>query len=196
MPTEPIIGPYERKPAECREYDPRAAVVARIVAAAIEAGLAGVVVEHVGSTSAPGCAGKGVVDLMVLYPDGQLAAARDVLDQLGFQRQVSPDPWPEDRPMRTGSIVYDGSRFLLHAHVIAATSPEVNVLRSFRDRLRADPELVAAYVARKKGIIADGCTDSGEYSIRKGSFVEHSLAWTISLTDTSFSPRDNRTQIG
>jgi hypothetical protein len=31
--------------------------------------------------------------------------------------------------------------------------------------------LVAAYVAAKRGIIAEGCTDAVDYSIRKGEFI-------------------------
>jgi GrpB-like predicted nucleotidyltransferase (UPF0157 family) len=166
---------YDSQPAACRAHDSRAADVAQIVANAIEAGIRGVVVEHVGSTSVPGCAGKGVVDLMVVYPDGHLDVVRELIDRLGFQRQSSRDPWPEERPMRIGSVVYEGTRFLLHVHVIAASSPEVSVLRTFRDRLRSDPELVAAYVACKKGIIAGGCTDSVDYCIRKGSFITDTL---------------------
>jgi ubiquinone/menaquinone biosynthesis C-methylase UbiE/GrpB-like predicted nucleotidyltransferase (UPF0157 family) len=132
-------------------------------------------VEHIGSTSVPGCAGKGIVDLMLVYPDGQLAAARDVLDALGFQKQTTRDPFPEDRPMRTGSVVYDGTTFLLHVHVIATSSPEVQELRRFRDRLRADPGLMASYVAAKKAILASGVTDSVDYAIRKGDFVQGAL---------------------
>jgi GrpB-like predicted nucleotidyltransferase (UPF0157 family) len=112
---------------------------------------------------------------MLLYPEGQLAAARDVLAVLGFQRQTTRDPFPEERPMRTGSVEYAGTTFLLHVHVIAASAPEVEVLRSFRDRLRADPSLVAAYVATKQAIIATGCTDSVDYAIRKGQFVRQTL---------------------
>src|SRR5262249_16699944 len=123
----------------------------------------------------PGCAGKGVVDLMQLYPDGQLAPARDVLDALGFQRQTTRDPFPEDRPMRAGSVARAGATFNLHVHVIAASSPEVQVLRGFRDRLRADAALVAAYVAAKKAILADGCTDPIDYCYRKGEFVTEAL---------------------
>ena len=55
----------------------------------------------------PGCAGKGVVDLMLVYPDGLLGASREVLEALGFQRQTTRDPFPEDRPMRTGSVVVE-----------------------------------------------------------------------------------------
>src|SRR5262249_4943398 len=129
----------------------------------------------VGSTSVPGCAGKGVVDLMLVYTDGQLAATRDLLDALGFQRQTTRDPFPEDRPMRTGSLTHEGTTFNLHVHVIAASSPEVQVLRVFRDRLRADAALVAAYVAAKKAILADGCTAPIDYCYRKGEFVTEAL---------------------
>jgi GrpB-like predicted nucleotidyltransferase (UPF0157 family) len=77
--------------------------------------------------------------------------------------------------MRTGSVVHDGTTFLLHVHVLAATSPEAEQLRCFRDRLRTDPILVAAYVAAKKAILASGVTDSVDYCIRKGEFVEQAL---------------------
>jgi len=143
--------------------------------ALIEPHLPGAWVEHVGSTSVPGCAGKGVVDLMLVYPDGQLEATRDLLDALGFQRQGTRDPFPEERPMRTGSLTHEGATFNLHVHVIAASSPEVLVLRGFRDRLRADAALVAAYVAAKKAILADGCTDPIDYCYRKGEFVTEAL---------------------
>jgi RimJ/RimL family protein N-acetyltransferase/GrpB-like predicted nucleotidyltransferase (UPF0157 family) len=175
MRLEPRIGPYEGQPAACREHDPRSAEVARSVAGLIEPHLPGGRVEHVGSTSVPGCAGKGIVDLMLVYPDGRLAAARDRLDALGFQRQAGRDPFPEDRPMRRGSWVQDGTTFLLHVHVLAASSPEVRRLRAFRDRLRADPALVADYVAAKRAILASGCTDPVDYCLRKGAFVEEAL---------------------
>jgi GrpB-like predicted nucleotidyltransferase (UPF0157 family)/SAM-dependent methyltransferase/ADP-ribose pyrophosphatase YjhB (NUDIX family) len=172
---EGIIGPYEERQAVCQDCDPRTGEIAQRVAASIRSYLPGVLVEHIGSTSVPGCAGKGIVDLMLLYPDGHLAAARDVLDALGFQRQTTRDPFPEDRPMRTGSVVYDGTTFLIHIHVIAASAPEAEELRRFRDRLRADPDLVASYVAAKKAILASGVTDSVDYCIRKGEFVQGAL---------------------
>src|SRR5215471_7021055 len=172
---EHIIGPYENRQAVYQEYDRRAVEVAQRVAASIQSHLPGVTVEHIGSTSVPGCTGNGIVDLMLVCPEGQLAAARDVLDAVGFQRQTTRDPFPEDRPMRTGSVGYDGTTFLLHVHVIAASSLEAEELRRFRDRLRADPNLVAAYVGAKKAILASGVTDSLDYCIRKGEFVQGAL---------------------
>jgi len=175
MQIDSVIGPYEDRPAACHDHDPRSAEVARRVESLIEPHLPGATVEHVGSTAVPGCAGKGVVDLMLVYPDGLLAAARDLLDALGFQRQSTCDPFPEDRPMRTGSLVHEGTTFNLHVHVIAASSPEVQVLRGFRDRLRADAALRAGYVAAKKAILAGGCTDPIDYCYRKGDFVTEAL---------------------
>jgi GrpB-like predicted nucleotidyltransferase (UPF0157 family) len=174
-PGCPSIGPYEPRPAACRDYDPRAAAVAQRIAACAAARLPGVRVEHVGSTAVPGCAGKGVVDLMIAVADGQMDAVKEVLADLGFQRQAGGDPFPEDRPMRVGSVVLDGETFLLHVHVIPADSPEVDELRFFRACLRADPELRAAYVARKREIIAGGTTDPLDYCKEKGRFIEESL---------------------
>jgi len=152
MPSECPIGPYPRlSPAGYREYDPRAPEVARRVAEIIRRRLPDVTVEHVGSTAVPGCAGKGVVDLLAPYRDAdELAAIKQVLDDLGWQRQRSQGAFPEDRPMRLGTLEHDGATFLLHLHVVPAASPEVAALRRFRDHLRADPQLVAAYVARKR----------------------------------------------
>jgi GrpB-like predicted nucleotidyltransferase (UPF0157 family) len=170
---KPIVGPYSSHAPACVDHDPRAAEVARRVAETITARLPMVVVEHIGSTAVPGCSGKGIVDLMVVYPDGQLGAVKEALDHLGFQRQTAGFLHPETRPMRVGTLEYQGHAFPLHVHVLASGSPEVAQLRAFRDRLRADPQLVAAYVARKKKIIAAGVTDPAAYTRMKSLFFQH-----------------------
>jgi GrpB-like predicted nucleotidyltransferase (UPF0157 family) len=170
-----VIGPYICRPPECREYDPRAAEVAWQVASMVARHLPQVRVEHVGSTAVPGCAGKGIVDLMLPVPDGEMERVKELLQRLGFQPQAGPDPFPEDRPMRVGSWVHDGETFLLHVHAIPASSPEVDGMRFFRACLRADPELMRAYVARKRDIIAGGVSDSLEYCRIKGEFLKEVL---------------------
>lgn len=95
--TRPAIGPYAftryDDPAEIvRPWEPRGPeVAARLVAlltAAFPTGAAG----HIGSTAIPGCDGKGVIDLMLVHPDGQLAAARDAVDGLGFSGSTPLEP--------------------------------------------------------------------------------------------------------
>jgi GrpB-like predicted nucleotidyltransferase (UPF0157 family) len=174
-PDHPVIGAYESRPAVCRDYDPRAALVAGKIAVLVSSRLPQIRVEHVGSTSVPGCAGKGIVDLMIAVQDGEMEKVKGLLDRLGFQRQTNRDPFPEDRPMRVGSLVHDGETFLLHVHVIPASSPEVDELRFFRACLRSDPDLLKMYVARKREIIEGGVTDSVDYCYVKGKFIEEVL---------------------
>jgi GrpB-like predicted nucleotidyltransferase (UPF0157 family) len=171
--VQPVVGPYVESPAVCRDYDPRAVEVARLATASIVSHLPSLLVEHVGSTSVPGCAGKGIVDLLIVVRDGEeLEAVKELLARLGFQRQTGPEPFPETRPMRTGSWAHGGETFLLHVHAIPETSPEVDEMRFLRTCLRADPELRAAYVARKRKIIAGGATDSLDYCRLKGEFLK------------------------
>ncbi len=182
--TESPIEPYEYiryddPAAAFRPYDPRCPAVARRVAKLIQRRLPLAHVEHIGSTAVPGCAGKGVVDLMLLYPPSHLAAARDAVDALGFQRHDRPGAFPEERPVRIGMIEHDGERFRLHVHIIAANAPEVAIQRRFRDRLRADPALVAAYVARKRAVLAAGLADSAGYNEGKAVFIQRVIGGDV-----------------
>lgn len=167
-----VIGPYDDEPAQCHEYDPRSPEVAALVAAAIREAAPALRVEHVGSTAVPGCDGKGIIDVLVLYPTGGLEDARSALAAIGFQPQTSAqNPFPEDRPMRTGSVLYGGTRFRIHVHVVWTEAPEAAALVAFRDRLRADSGLRDEYVRQKRAIIAAGITQTGQYSNAKGGFI-------------------------
>jgi GrpB-like predicted nucleotidyltransferase (UPF0157 family) len=146
----------------------------------ITSGLPSLRVEHVGSTSVAGCAGKGIIDLMVVYGPRGLEPAKRALDDLGFQHQSGGDPFPEDRPMRVGGLEFDGTQFRIHAHVIAHDSPEIQEMIGFRDRLRGDPGLVERYVSRKRAIISEGTSDPLDYARSKGTFVEGELGMQTS----------------
>jgi GrpB-like predicted nucleotidyltransferase (UPF0157 family) len=169
------IGPYVYPPAACNDYDPRAPAVAQRVAALITQRLPSLTVEHIGSTSIPGCAGKGVIDLMIVYPPGQLEGVKRVLVDLGFQPQPNRDPQPDSRPCRVGTVQYDGSTFRIHVHAIPPGSPEIAQQRAFRDRLRSDPQLMETYVARKRETIAAGHTDAAGYNAGKAPFIRAML---------------------
>jgi GrpB-like predicted nucleotidyltransferase (UPF0157 family) len=175
------IGTYEyldySDPAEIfRPYDPRFPEIARRVAALIEGRMPDARVEHIGSTAVEGCAGKGIVDLQLLYPPGRLAAARETLDGLGFPRQTGLDPFPEERPLRVGTIDDDGAIYRLHVHVVAEDDAEGEDLRHFRDRLRADPALLAEYVASKQAALASGVPNNIAYGQAKAPVIRRALA--------------------
>jgi GrpB-like predicted nucleotidyltransferase (UPF0157 family) len=176
FPPPSPIAPYRRQPAACRPWDPRAPAVAAWLAALITAACPVVAVEHIGSSAVPDCDGKGVIDLLVGYGPGGLEQAKAALAGLGFQRQSSADPFPEERPMRVGTCLHQGGEFRIHAHVVAAASVEARELVAFRDALRADPGLRAAYLAEKRAVLAAGVRDPGEYSRIKGGFIRSWLA--------------------
>jgi GrpB-like predicted nucleotidyltransferase (UPF0157 family) len=169
------IEPYQHTPASCRAFDPHAGEVATAVAALLHSRCPELYVEHVGSTAVPGCAGKGIIDMMAVYPDGMLEEARAAVDSLGFQPQTFGEPFPEERPMRVGTMRLNGRRYRIHVHVIAASSREVDALRTFRDRLRRNTALVRDYVTRKRNLIARGVTGSPDYARAKGAFISSVL---------------------
>lgn len=163
---------YDRPEDVFRPYDTRFPEVAERVAEIIRARMPDARPEHIGSTAVPGCGGKGIVDLLLVYPAGRLAAARDTLDSLGFQRQVGLDPFPEERPMRGGVIEHDGQSYRLHVHVVAHDAAEVETLVAFRDRLRANPALLEEYVQRKRDILTAGVSDNVAYNQQKHAFIQ------------------------
>jgi GrpB-like predicted nucleotidyltransferase (UPF0157 family) len=162
-------------PAEFLTYNPAVAEIARQLRGAIRDVEPKLQVEHVGSTAVPGCGGKGIIDLAVLYPAGLLDRAKVVLDELGFQKQGGPEPFPEERPMRVGCLEHNGHPFQVHAHVIALDSEEHSELVWFRDVLRRDPLLRRRYEERKRAILAMGIQDSLEYCKAKGAFITNAL---------------------
>jgi GrpB-like predicted nucleotidyltransferase (UPF0157 family) len=171
MKTQTPILPYSRSRAVYVEYDPGAVGAAAEVATLVEAAAPWTQLEHIGSTAIPGCAGKGIVDLMAMYAPGELEPTRAALDALGFQQQRTGHIFPEERPMRVGAIDHAGKRYRLHVHVIDMTSPEVGTLRRFRDALRADARLRDAYQARKRAILESGLHEPKDYTDAKGEFI-------------------------
>jgi GrpB-like predicted nucleotidyltransferase (UPF0157 family) len=162
--------------------------VARLVAYRILAHLPMVAVEHVGSTAVPECAGKGIVDLIVVYPVARLALVKTLLEEMGFQPQTCGHLFPETRPMRVGAVQYGGKTYRLHVHVIAEGSAEVAAMCFFRDRLRSDAALRKAYTGRKQAIIAAGVNDPAAYTRRKARFIQRALARPQEKRETHAAP--------
>lgn len=169
------VGRYVYTAARLVPHDPLCGAAARIVGRAVRARDRRLHVEHVGSTAVEGLPGKGIVDLLLTYPAGLLAEARDVLAELGFQHQEFGKPFPEERPMRVGTVAVMGREYRVHVHVIAEDSPEAAALRRFRDQLRADERLRLDYAERKRQLIEAGITESPDYAEAKGEFIVGAL---------------------
>ena len=170
------IGKYMYRPAEYLPYDHESPRVADSVAQMIVAVDAKFRVEHVGSTAVPGCWGKGVVDLILLYPVGRLAEAREILDRLGFQQQGGPEPFPETRPLRVATVEYLCRDYGVHVHVLEDGCAEAVELIKFRDLLRSNVGLRRAYEMEKRVILSRGVSKSTQYSKAKGEFIRTALA--------------------
>jgi len=156
-------------------HDPRTFAVARRVTEIVAVAVPGAAAEHVGSSSVAGLPGKNIVDVLLPLDAVEIPSATERLVAVGFQWQGGPDPFPPERPLLEGSLREEGDVFAIHLHVIAHGEPEIEEMRAFRDRLRADPELRDAYVAEKRRIVEEGVPDSLEYSYRKGVFVVETL---------------------
>ena len=170
------IGIYTIKAAELKPYDPDYVGAAVYVADLLKAQLSRVIVEHIGSTAVVNCGGKGIIDLMVLYPKDNFEVTKEVLRSLGFQNQPHKDPFPENRPMRVGSIIYNQKVFQIHVHVIEQGCLEAISTLRFRDKLREDHKLMQEYVQCKGQILQQGISDSLDYCRAKQDFINKVLA--------------------
>ena len=175
LPIGPYDAPGTPKVVDLRPWDSRGPAAANSVVRLLQVALPGLEIEHVGSTAVPGCDGKGILDLMLLIPDGHLSEVCAIVDGMGFQHQSGGKRLPDTRPMREGSFTFDGSVFRLHVHLIPESSAEVGRLRTFRDRLTANPELVALYVEQKRRLIDAQISDRSTYTLGKKAFIESVL---------------------
>jgi GrpB-like predicted nucleotidyltransferase (UPF0157 family) len=94
---------------------------------------------------------------------------------MGFQHQSGGIRHPDSRPMREGSFTFEGSVFRLHVHLVPEGSAEADMLRKFRDRLAANPELVALYVEQKRRLVDAQILDRSAYTSGKKAFIESVL---------------------
>ncbi len=170
LPYQPIR--YDNPADAFRQYDPRFPEIAAALIGRMRETLPDDVIEHVGSTAIPGCAGKGVVDVMLVYGARDFERVLSAVEAMGFCVFRSREPFPEERPVLVGIYAFEGEVFRVHLHLIPADDEEVGVQRRFRDRLRADPALVEAYVAAKQASLAASPTDSTDYNAGKEAFIQ------------------------
>jgi GrpB-like predicted nucleotidyltransferase (UPF0157 family) len=170
----PPIGPYRRVPVQVHRPDPHAPEVARRLIELIATSWPRTPAEHVGSSSVPGLAGKGIIDLLLPAEPADIPTITQALVELGLQPQL-PAVFPASRPMLWGTFRHGPTDYRVHVHVVAASSPEVTAMRGFRDALRADPMLRRRYAALKRVIVAGGPVDPVVFSNAKHDWIAATL---------------------
>ena len=172
-----IFESASKPKAMFQDWDPRYPEVVGSLLSILVHLPVGIEIEHVGSTAVPGCGGKGIIDLLAIYPDGALDETNASLLSLGLSRQ-GPEfarAWPETRPMYLGWYRYFGEPFMVYVHVVPLVSDEVRRFRDFRNLLRDSPDLVVEYCNLKRQILSAGILDTDEYAVRKRPFMRRAL---------------------
>lgn len=155
-------------------YDPRWRELFDAASAELSAALGSSIlaIHHVGSTAVPGLCAKPILDILVSIPAFQAGVLLvPALESLGYE--FRPDEEIPDRHYfrrRTGTT---------RTHHLSLAEPESEYHRvtlAFRDALRRDPELAAAYAALKLDLARRFPLDRAAYIEGKSLFVSEVLA--------------------
>lgn len=143
-------------------------------------------IDHVGSTAVPGLEAKPVIDLQAsldaLEPRDPVEAA---LAAIGWRHVPLGDfdrvyPWYVRLSDDPAAAAADRAPARWHLHLCVAGSAQERDHLAFRDRLRADPGVAAAYRLLKRRLARqhDGRTLASQegYSLAKSAFVRDVLA--------------------
>ena len=119
-------------------------------------------IEHVGSTSIPGLAGKGIIDIAISVSKEEMEHASQILQKLGYEYRPT-----FSTPERFYFITYladseEGNR-RYHIHLTYPSSKEWEKLIGFRDYLRTHPEAVEEYASIKKHAATIANQDGEQY---------------------------------
>jgi GrpB-like predicted nucleotidyltransferase (UPF0157 family) len=156
---------------ELAEYDPAWAERFEVEAGLIAAAFDGTArqIEHVGSTSVPGLAGKPTLDISVGVDTLDLTpGVVEDLRSAGFT--LRPD---EDRPWERRFVKGDRFPRDVIVHVVEWHGRKWREFIRFREALRTDPDLAAEYEELKRTLLARGRWYRG---VDKQELIERVLA--------------------
>ena len=125
-------------------------------------------IEHIGSTSIPGMAGKPTIDVLVVVKDiFDVDALDPKMADLGYAslgEYVAPGG-------RLFTLEKDGDR-LVNIHCFLLDHPKTKRFLSLRDYLRTHPEESKAYTRLKTDLFERYPTDYGAYRKEKDMYVK------------------------
>lgn len=148
-------------------------------------------IEHVGSTSVPGLAGKPVIDIQVSV--GALESLLPYMEPLATigYRHVPLGDIDAIYPFFQKPSIWPSTH---HVHLCVAGSEHERRHVAFRDYLRDHPAVAQEYVDLKRRLAAEHRGDTLEsrekYSLSKSSFVSSVLDRALARHESRFSPDD------
>lgn len=140
--------------------------------------------EHVGSTSIPGMTAKPVIDIVAGVTDVNDVPASDdaIWSSAGFECGHGADQ-PGDWKY---FIKRDASGHrIVHLHVVPFGGPFWTRIIAFRDALREDPNLAAAYEALKRSLAEKYAQDRLQYLDGKAAFVNDVVCKRLSVENAA-----------
>ena len=125
-------------------------------------------VEHYGSTAVPGLAAKPILDILVgVRPFTRWKRCHDPLLALGYDYAANAGV-PGHHIFGRGRDRTERTHLL---HVVDFDGPSWGPNLAFRDALRADETLRAAYIAEKQHAIEAAQDSRPAYNLAKGAFI-------------------------
>jgi GrpB-like predicted nucleotidyltransferase (UPF0157 family) len=140
-------------------------------------------IEHFGSTSVPGMAGKPVVDLLI--------GARDMEQAHRIAEEATGLGYENLGEVLVPGRVYARRRGAPNFNLVAVDHEGArwNYFLSVRDYLRAHPDEVQAYSQAKLHAIEAGASMFLDYSHKKGPFLkelaERAMRWKLASIEAS-----------
>jgi GrpB-like predicted nucleotidyltransferase (UPF0157 family) len=141
-----------------------------------------VVLEHVGSTSVPGLAGKPRIDILLVVPDsGNEEAYIPALETAGYVLRIREPEWYQHRVM----VRNDRQ---VNVHIFSPGCVEIDRMIGFRDWLRTHPDDRQRYEDAKRSLAARNWEFVQEYADAKTEVVEAIIARALENAERSSGP--------
>lgn len=164
------------QPVTIADHDPAWAAAFEAERARLAALLPGtfVAIEHIGSTAVPGLRAKPLIDLLAgVRTIDEAYAINDAMDRIGYTTSPALNASLQTRQW---FMRQSGGRRTHHLHVVVHDSDDWRLRVAFRDRLRRDAGLRAAYTRLKDALAARHADDRDAYTEGKSAFIRAAAA--------------------
>ena len=128
-----------------------------------------VAVEHIGSTAVPGLLAKPVLDVLLGAPTlAHIETRIPALQQLAY---LYVNKYEREIPTRRYFVKSDPGSLRVHLHAVESGSLLWCEHLTFRNALRADPDLRVRYAELKLRLATEFAHDKSAYTAAKAPFI-------------------------